>query len=255
METVSLSINETIYEVEKGITILEAAQTVGIYIPRLCAHPDLPPMPGMNPMATIFQGNKEIKNEDISQSHQGHEVCQLCAVNIEGMIGYPTSCRTPVEENMIIWTESPEVKEYRREKLMNLLSTHPHACLTCAQQEGCSREPCSTNVPVEERCCPEFGRCELQKVVGYIGIREDTPRYIPQGLPILDEEPLFIRNYELCIGCTRCVRVCNDVRGVGSLGFIVTNGLFEISTSARVAALKNVDFPVFVFPTKPININ
>ncbi|KKM66035.1 hypothetical protein LCGC14_1485300, partial [marine sediment metagenome] len=86
-----------------------------------------------------------------------------------------------------------------------------------------SREPCSTNVAVEERCCPELGRCELQKVAEYIGIREDTPRYKPQGRAIIENEPLFVRNYELCIGCTRCVRVCGDVRGVKALGFVYNN--------------------------------
>ncbi|MFX0210787.1 MAG: FAD-dependent oxidoreductase, partial [Candidatus Hodarchaeota archaeon] len=58
----------------------------------------------------------------------------------------------------------------------------------------------------------------------YVGIRDDTPRYKPQGIQILEDEPLFIRDYELCIGCTRCVRVCQDVRGVNALGFIFSKG-------------------------------
>ncbi|MFQ6123972.1 MAG: FAD-dependent oxidoreductase [Candidatus Heimdallarchaeota archaeon] len=224
METISVTIDGMKIEARKGATILEATQNTGIYIPSLCAHPDLPPMPGMKPADVIFRGTMQIKNEDPAFSAQGHDGCRLCVVKIEGMQGFPTSCSTPVEEGIRIWTNTPEIQDLRRERLMHILSTHPHACLICAQQEGCSREPCSTNVPVEERCCPEFGRCELQKVAEYIGIREDTPRYVPRGLPILEGEPLFIRNYELCISCTRCVRVCNEVRGVGALGFVSSNG-------------------------------
>ena len=107
---------------------------------------------------------------------------------------------------------------------MRILAKHPHACLICAQKEGCTTKPCSTNVPVEERCCPKFGNCELERVAEYIGIREDTPRYTPQNLPIIENEPLFLRDYNLCIGCTRCVRACQDLRGVGALGFVYGNG-------------------------------
>ena len=224
METISVTIDGMKIEARKGATILEAAQNAEIYIPSLCAHPDLPPMPGMKPTDVIYRGNVQINNENSTQSSQEHEGCQLCVVKIEGMQKFPTSCSTLTEDGMIIWTDTIEIQDLRRERLMHILSTHPHACLTCAQQEGCSREPCSINIPVEERCCPELGRCELQKVADYIGIREDTPRYMPRGLPILEDEPLFIRNYELCIGCTRCVRVCNEVRGVEALGFVYSNG-------------------------------
>lgn len=252
MKTISITINDTRIEVKGEQTILEAAQNAGIYIPSLCAHPDLSPLPGMKPTEAIFRGKMQITNENPTSSSQGHEGCQLCVVKIEGMQGLLTSCSTPAEGGMVIWTDTPEIQDLRREKLMHILSTHPHACLICAQQEGCSLEPCSTNVPVEERCCPEFGRCELQKVTEYIGIREDTLRYVPRGLPILEDEPLFIRNYELCIGCTRCVRVCNDVRGVGALGFVYSGGetvVGSISPSLKESGCKFCGACVEVCPT------
>ncbi|MFX1282563.1 MAG: FAD-dependent oxidoreductase [Promethearchaeota archaeon] len=223
METISISINGTKINVKKGITVLEAAEVSDIYIPRLCSHPNLTSSQNLKPVESIYRGDVEYKN-DISSTLQTHEGCQLCVVKIEGTEEFVTACNTIIQENMIIWTDLPEIHDFRQERMMKILAKHPHACLTCAQQEGCSREPCSTNVPVEERCCPELGRCELQKVAEYVGIRDDTPRYKPQGIQILDDEPLFIRNYELCIGCTRCVRVCQDVRGVNALGFIFSNG-------------------------------
>ena len=220
MEIISITINGTKVDAKRGMTILEASLNANIYVPSLCAHPDLLPLVGSKPNEKVFQGNSQFKNTD-PHEHQG---CQLCVVKIEGKEGLTTSCNTTVEEGMIISTDSPEIQSLRREKLMNILSKHPHACLMCAQREGCPREPCSPNVPVEERCCPILGRCELQKVAEYIGIREDTPRYRPQNRAIIEDEPLFIRNYELCIGCTRCVRVCRDVRGIEALGFVYSNG-------------------------------
>ena len=220
MEIISITINGTKVDAKRGMTILEASLNANIYVPSLCAHPDLLPLVGSKPNEKVFQGNSQFKNTD-PHEHQG---CQLCVVKIEGKEGLTTSCNTTVEEGMIISTDSPEIQSLRREKLMNILSKHPHACLMCAQREGCPREQCSPNVPVEERCCPILGRCELQKVAEYIGIREDTPRYRPQNRAIIEDEPLFIRNYELCIGCTRCVRVCRDVRGIEALGFVYSNG-------------------------------
>ncbi|NVM19064.1 MAG: FAD-dependent oxidoreductase [Candidatus Lokiarchaeota archaeon] len=248
METISITINGTKVDVEKGISILKASQNAGIYIPSLCAHPDLPPLVGSKPNEEVFQGTTKFKSTD-SQEHQG---CQLCVVKIEGIEGLVTSCDIIVEEGMIISTDSIEIQTLRREKLMNILSKHPHACLMCAQREGCSREPCSPNVPVEERCCPILGRCELQKVAEYVGIREDTPRYKPQGRAIIENEPLFIRNYELCIGCTRCVRVCRDVRGVEALGFVYSNGetiVGSLAPSLKESGCKFCGACVEVCPT------
>ena len=220
METISITIDGTKVEAKKGSTILEASLNAGIYIPSLCAHPDLPTLVGLKPTDQVFQGKNQFENDN-SQEHQG---CQLCVVKIEGTEELQTSCSTIIEDGMIISTDTPEIQTLRREKVMNVLSKHPHACLLCAQREGCPREPCSPNVPTNERCCPILGRCELQKVAEYIGIREDTSRYKPQGRAIIEDEPLFIRNYELCIGCTRCVRVCKDVRGIEALGFVYSGG-------------------------------
>jgi len=220
MDSIPITIDGKKIEAKKGSTILKAALNAGIYIPSICAHPDLPPLVATKPNEEIFQGRTKYIN-DMSREHQG---CQLCVVKVEGIKELITSCNTIIEEGMKVSTNTLEIQAFRREKLMNILSKHPHACLMCAQREGCSREPCSPNVPINERCCPILGRCELEKVAEYIGIREDIPRYKPQGRPVIENEPLFIRNYELCIGCTRCVRVCRDVCGIEALGFVYSDG-------------------------------
>jgi NADPH-dependent glutamate synthase beta subunit-like oxidoreductase/Pyruvate/2-oxoacid:ferredoxin oxidoreductase delta subunit len=85
---------------------------------------------------------------------------------------------------------------------------------------------------VPERCCVKFSHCELRRVADYIGIKPDTPRYVPRALPIVQDDPLFTRDYNLCIGCTRCVRVCADVRGVEALGFTIADGRVVVGTIA-----------------------
>ncbi len=212
---VKLTINGIEAEVDEGSSILTAAESVDLYIPRLCYHPDLPSGVGKKTTGNVFRGSQEIKNIGGNVDYEG---CGLCAIEIEGRDGILQACDTVVEEGMVVFIDTPAIVAHRQEKLVSILSTHPHACLTCAQREGCAREPCPPNVPVDERCCEKFGRCELQKVAEYVGIREDTPRYVPQKLPKIEDEPLIIRNYNLCIGCTRCIRACSDLRDIDALG-------------------------------------
>jgi len=222
-------INDAQVEVEEGTTILEASRKIEVYIPTICYHPDLSPPNKAKSVEAVYRGNTEIVNHSSEKEFEG---CRLCLVQVEGQEELVLSCCTPVSDGMKVYTETEQVRKARKVELMRILAKHPHACLICAQKEGCTTEPCSTNVPVEERCCPHFGNCELERVAEYIGIREDTPRYMPQNLLVVEDEPLFLRDYNLCIGCTRCVRACQDLRGVGALGFVYKNGEVFVGTVA-----------------------
>ncbi|HUW65678.1 MAG TPA: FAD-dependent oxidoreductase [Spirochaetia bacterium] len=179
----------------QGDSLLAAAREAGIYLPALCSHPALPPA----------------------------GECGLCLVEVTGVAGPVKACQTSVVQGMEVRTDTPAVRDSRRENLKAILATHPHACLTCAQREGCSRTQCSSNVPVEERCCELLGSCELGQVADFLGIPADTPRYRAAGLvPV--PEPLFLRRPELCVGCGRCVRSCADLRGVSALTLVNRGG-------------------------------
>ena len=230
MAIIRLTIDDVEIEIEQGKTILEAAQSAGIYIPALCAHPDLPSAPGTKGDKSIYLGSQSYESSDGNTEYQG---CRLCIVEIEGMDGFQTSCDLAAAEGMVIHSNTTQVQEQRREYLKAILAKHPHACMTCNQKEGCSPfESCPNSLPPLERCCSKLGFCELQSIAEYIGLKEDIPPYRYRDLPVKKDEPLFTQDYNLCIGCTRCVRICKEVRGIGALGFINKDGEILVGTIA-----------------------
>jgi len=222
MASIKLTINDIEVEAEQGQTVLQAAQSAGIYIPALCAHPDLPPAPGLKAEEKIYLGGQVYETSGPVAEYQG---CRLCLVEIQGSNELLTSCDLMAKDGMVIHTDTARVQEQRRENLKAILAKHPHACITCNQREGCSPfESCPNSLPPLERCCSKLGFCEIQPVAEYIGLKEDIPPYRYRNLPVKKDEPLFVQDYNLCIGCTRCVRICRDVRGIGALGFVIRNG-------------------------------
>jgi NADPH-dependent glutamate synthase beta subunit-like oxidoreductase/NAD-dependent dihydropyrimidine dehydrogenase PreA subunit len=212
-----LTIDGAAVEADNGSSILRAAEEAGIYIPSLCAHPDLPPQKGSSPAEAIYHGSRRIAHAPEAEGPPG---CGLCVVSVEGA-GEVPACATEALDGMVVTTREPALEQLRRRRLSAILARHPHACLTCAQREGCTREPCSMSVPVEERCCALLGRCELQAVAEYVGIDPSTPRYVPSssGEERITGEPLFDREPALCIACGRCVRACEG-REVRALGWV-----------------------------------
>lgn len=212
--------------VDEGTSILEAARSAGVYIPALCAHPSLPVVEGMTGVSVVHQGDTRFESDDVEASWDG---CGLCVVEADGEL--VRACTTSATEGLTIVTGSDRVVAHRQKKLAGILAIHPHACLSCAQAEGCPRTQCSSNVPEEERCCELLGSCELGRIAHFVGIPPDLARYRNRGLPRLTDDPLFDFDTELCAGCLRCVRACGDLRGVGSLGFVMKEGRPVVGTT------------------------
>lgn len=240
MATLIFEIDGRRIECSQGKTILEAADSAGIYIPRLCCHPDLPPTSEVTRADSIHQADIKIPGEKpgIVTGKEAH--CNLCLIEVTGCAEPVNSCITPVEDGMVVRANTENIRNLRSEALSKILANHPHSCLTCAQKEGCSRTECSLNVPTDERCCVLLGHCELEKVADYIGIPPDTSKYQPKHYPIVKDDPLFDRDFNLCINCLRCVRVCSDIRGVNALGTVWKDGRFWVGTVGG-ATLKEAD--------------
>jgi predicted molibdopterin-dependent oxidoreductase YjgC len=113
-----------------GMTVLEAALAAGIYIPNLCADPDLRPYGG----------------------------CRLCIVEIEGVRGLPASCTIQVADGMKVRTDTPMVEMTRRTVVELLLADHPDDCLTCSKNNRCSLQRAAAYVGVRERRFPRTTR-------------------------------------------------------------------------------------------------
>ncbi len=122
--------------------------------------------------------------------------CQLCLVEVDGRI--VLSCTTKVLEDMKVETETSRVKELRRRKLTDILRS------VARNERGV--------------LYPWDGICELQTVLNHIGVGE-LPPYIPKKLPVREDGLFFLRDHNLCILCERCVRVCDDIRGLRAIEF------------------------------------
>ncbi len=96
-------------EVEKGTTVIQAAEQVGIEIPRYCYHPGL--------------------------SIVG--VCRICLVEIERMPKLQVACYTPATDGMVVRTNTEKVLTARRAVLEFLLINHPLDCPVCDQAGEC----------------------------------------------------------------------------------------------------------------------
>ncbi len=168
--TIRLSIDGREVVAPEGASIMHAAMLAGVAIPKLCATDRL----------------------------EAYGSCRLCLVEIEGRKGTPSSCTTPVQDGLVVSTDTERLRKLRRGVMELYISDHPLDCLTCAAN----------------------GDCELQDMAAVTGLRE--VRYGYDGANHLAAEkdesnPYFSFDPAKCIVCNRCVRACAEVQGTFAL--------------------------------------
>ena len=124
---VKLTINNIAVSVAEGTTILAAAESVNINIPRLCYY-EFPGMTKVNKIAS----------------------CRVCVVEIEGRRNLAPACATIVTEGMSVKTNTPRAIKARRTMVELLLSDHPNSCLTCPKNNNCDLQKIAADLNIRQ---------------------------------------------------------------------------------------------------------
>ncbi len=124
--------------------------------------------------------------------------CRLCVVEIDGIEGLLSSCVTPAENGLTVRTKSEKIDRWRRLAMELMLAGHPADCGSC----------------------DKYLNCEVQSLKQYLGCEELSVRRRSKLLPINSDNPLFVHDPNKCVVCGRCVRACDDMRGVGILFYV-----------------------------------
>lgn len=160
--TVQITIDGKDLQAGADRTILEVARENGISIPTLCYHPRLLPIGS----------------------------CRLCVVEIEGADRPMTACTTPVQDGIVVHTQTDRLNRIRRDALKLILTYHP---LDCPQ-------------------CDAGGACELQNLVFEFGIDEQEYRATRSTQGIREFATPLIRQWgDRCVMCLRCIRADHEI--------------------------------------------
>ena len=190
-------INGRSVEFKPGQTILETARQTGHFIPTLCEMGEIKHAPG---------------------------TCRVCVVQIrraqDPALYLVTSCNTPMEEGMDVFTRTQRVRDTQRLQVELLLADHNQNCASCIRH----------------------GNCELQDVAQFVGLQQthfSNPDFF-RSRTVDDSSPSIQRDMSKCIRCLRCVKVCRDIQGTDVL-IIAEHGLGTEIAPRDVADIQSSD--------------
>ena len=119
---VNLTIDNVPVSVKENTTIMEAAASINIDIPKLCF------LKGLNEIAA----------------------CRVCVVELKGKDKLITSCNNVCEEGMEIFTNSKKVIRDRIKTVELILSQHDNRCVICAKSGNCSLQKVANDLNILE---------------------------------------------------------------------------------------------------------
>lgn len=117
--------------------------------------------------------------------------CRLCLVEMEGCPRLLPACTTKVTMNSKYRTDTDRLKEYRKMTVELFFAERNHVCSVCMANNN----------------------CDLQKLAYHVGMSHVRFPYLFQKCSLDSSHPMFVKDDNRCIMCTRCVRVCAEVEG------------------------------------------
>jgi len=183
MQQLNITMNDRLLTGRPGQTILDVALENGIEVPNLCHDPRLRPTGS----------------------------CRLCLVDVWGQRGPVTACSFQIQDNMVIKTDTPELRALRRTVLELLFYEHRGSCTTC----------------------DDNGQCRLQQYAYDYQLDTDILDQLP-----IQSGPNYTTGNEAieydpnkCIRCGRCVRICEEVQMDDALTFRERANQVQVSTA------------------------
>ncbi len=123
--------------------------------------------------------------------------CRICLVEIEGGRNLVPACSYPVSAGMRVYTKSQRVLKARRLVLELILSDHPLDCMICEKA----------------------GNCRLQDLAYELGINESRIKGEKHHFAIDFSNPFIVRDFNKCVLCERCIRICDEVQGTVAIDY------------------------------------
>ena len=134
--------------------------------------------------------------------------CRLCLVEVEGM-GIVASCTVQPKDGMKVRVNSDEIRHLRRINLELLLSSGNHNCTLCSKSGNCKLQKLAKDMDVTEI------RFKSKKIDSH---KDAT-------------SAALVRDHSKCILCGNCVRICNEVQGIGAIDFAFRGFRSKIATA------------------------
>ena len=122
--------------------------------------------------------------------------CRLCTVEDDRGKTF-ASCSEEPRDGLVIYTNTAKLKRYRKMIIELLLAAHCRDCTTCIKS----------------------GDCNLQSLAHRFGVTKVRFKNYKEVVPLDTSSPSIVRDPNKCILCGNCVRVCEELQGVGALGF------------------------------------
>ncbi|MGH7612349.1 MAG: 2Fe-2S iron-sulfur cluster-binding protein [Candidatus Dormibacteria bacterium] len=164
-ELIKVAVDGHQVEVAQGTLVWDACEKAGVYVPVYCAHKKMEPV----------------------------AVCRMCLVEIEGTPKLQPACATRVSPNMVVRTQTDQVRDFRKGNLELLLVNHPLDC------------------PV----CDRGGECDLQDFTQRYGpgrARGAITDKVHFNKAVKLSDHIYL-DQERCILCWRCVRYYEEITG------------------------------------------